>query len=369
MNYYKYRFLLDEVLLRDSCGLSRKKLKDMYYYNEYDSGKFKFNPKYGELTLLDMLDGEKTFTDYLIRILPFVILLVISIVAIAGNVIICCCFSCPKCCLKRNTDKTRNRICLIVYECLALVVTVLFIVAMIFIQKGKTDISSSLCTLLMLQEDILNGQGLIGKKNFIKPYWYGTNKLGEFIEEFSALASDLGGQCASFIGDYSGGEKISLEGGYTAMKEQLSKVYEANRGKTVENPNPNAYYSSETQNIMPLFISKLGPLKDNTTHLGKIQYQLENNFNKIKLEIFDNIEIKCAVLQFGGGPLVAQLNSFSEIISEVNNSLEQVSENVTKLLSKYADIVKSFIFSFFFCHSDNTDCTYNYISTADAVFL
>ena len=46
---------VDEILLRDSCGKSRSKMKNYVYYNEYTRDKFPFTSDYEELTLLDLI--------------------------------------------------------------------------------------------------------------------------------------------------------------------------------------------------------------------------------------------------------------------------------------------------------------------------
>ncbi len=49
----------DTVLMRDTCGNSRSKIKNYFYHRIYDSDNFQYTSDYDELILLDYLEGTK----------------------------------------------------------------------------------------------------------------------------------------------------------------------------------------------------------------------------------------------------------------------------------------------------------------------
>ena len=61
---------IDEILMRDSCGKSRSKIKKYYYYNEYIDSDFPYSSNYEELTLLDLIEGTKSFSDSIPLFIP-----------------------------------------------------------------------------------------------------------------------------------------------------------------------------------------------------------------------------------------------------------------------------------------------------------
>ena len=92
---------IDEVLMRDSCGKSRPKIKKYFYYNEYNKENFPFTSDYEELTLLDLIEGKKSIVDIIPLFIPYILLFILSIICIGVYISICACSRKPKCFLKR----------------------------------------------------------------------------------------------------------------------------------------------------------------------------------------------------------------------------------------------------------------------------
>ena len=96
---------IDEVLMRDSCGKSRSQIKKYFYYNEYSSDNFPFKSDFEELTLLDLIEGKKSFSDVIPLFIPSFILILLAIACIGIWISICVCSVKPKCFCKKDIDK------------------------------------------------------------------------------------------------------------------------------------------------------------------------------------------------------------------------------------------------------------------------
>ena len=192
---------IDEILMRDSCGKSSSKMKKYVYYNQYSRKNFGFTSGYNELTLLDLLGGTKTIMDYIPKLVPFIIIILFSIVTIGAWVAICACICRPRCCIKKdniNNSKTRF-ICFMVFLSLSICIILLCVISVTYVIYGKNDFNGTICSLLIFQYDIIKGQGFLGKNNFYKPYWYGSEKLGEYIDDVNNMLSNISSNCGNFI--------------------------------------------------------------------------------------------------------------------------------------------------------------------------
>ena len=56
---YSDELIYDTVLMRDTCGNSRPKIRNYFYHKVYDANNFKYMSNYDELILLDYLEGSK----------------------------------------------------------------------------------------------------------------------------------------------------------------------------------------------------------------------------------------------------------------------------------------------------------------------
>ena len=96
---------------------------------------------------------------------------------------ICVCSIKPKCfCKKDNKNTNRTRfICLMVFFGFVLSIIVLGIVLLVYIKNAEFDFNGTICSLLMFQYQIINGQGILSKKPIYKPYWYGSNGIRDSV--------------------------------------------------------------------------------------------------------------------------------------------------------------------------------------------
>ena len=247
--------IYDTVLMRDTCGNSRSKIKNYFYHRVYDSNNFKYISNYDELILLDYLEGTKKKTDYLKTIIPFLIIICLGGLSIILWCFLCYCYKSPKGCLKRYSKanrKTRD-ICFFIFFGFCSVILILIIVTLVYLTYSRSDINGAICTLSMLRYEIVYGQSLLEKKNFKKPFWYGIDSLSDNIEKVRTLISELNTNCQNeiipiLIKNPDGENNYDIAD--KNLKQNLENLYQTYKNRKISNVN----VDNPTVDTIPLYI-------------------------------------------------------------------------------------------------------------------
>ena len=335
--------IYDTVLMRDTCGNARTKVKNYFYYNIYDKKDFKYISDFDELVLLDVLEGSKSQKEYLKRLIPFLILIALGALSWILWIFVCKCSKKPKGCLKRysKTNKSTRRICFFIYYGFAATIIILILISIIYLSFSKSDLNGTICTLSMLRYEMMYGQGLLEKDKFQKPFWYGITSLSQNIGKVQQLLTDFHTNCPIIIGDINS-NNYNDQG--DTLKENLEKIYLAYKNEKLTNVNPNA----DTPDTIPLYISNLGYKENDETYTGKILYDYQIHYEHLIKTITDPMLEICDVLKQPNDDLMQALNDFKNVISTLEESMNIVTNYITSYLSKYLVNLKSFYFIFFF---------------------
>ena len=348
----KIRNLVDDVLIRDSCGTSMQKVQNYVYYNEYSSSDFEYTSNYGGLHLLDVIEGNKGKLSYLHQMVPYLIIIAFGLVSWIIWIIMCCCFDRPQCCFKRNKEPKRIMFCFWTFLCGGVVSLVLIIVSIVYVTYAKTDLNSTLCAILMFQYDVLYGQGLLGKDKFYKPYFYGTIKLDEIINGINSLLTKIDSVDCDAISQYSYSETIGSTT-YTDIKDVLdheidvlnNEIYSGTETVPPCNPTNDPSLGND---IVPLYMNKIGPSYDESSYIWKLKAYIKDNYYSY-VNDFNNLKQKCVDFSsLSPSGLINSLNKFKNVLEILNQSNMQLQLKVTDYLSKYSDIYKVYIFGFNF---------------------
>ena len=344
--------IYDTVLMRDTCGNSRSKIKNYFYHRVYDSNNFKYISNYDELILLDYLEGTKKKTDYLKTIIPFLIIICLGGVSIILWCFLCYCYKSPKGCLKRYSKanrKTRD-ICFFIFFGFCSVILILIIVTLVYLTYSRSDINGAICTLSMLRYEIVYGQSLLEKKNFKKPFWYGIDSLSDNIEKVRTLISELNTNCQNeIIPDLN--KNNNGENRYDIadknLKENLENLYQAYKNRKIQNVNAD----NPSVDTIPLYISKLGFKENNETYTGKILQDYEVHFEYLIDKIFDPLLEICEDLNSANPDeleeLPTALDNFNEVISTLESSMDLIAYYITKKISDELINLKNIYYVFY----------------------
>jgi len=365
---------VDEVLLRDSCGKSSTKIKKYFYYNEYSKDNFPFKSDYNELILLDILDGKISFIDLIFILFPYILIFLLAIICIGIWISICCCSCRPKCLLKRNNKnpkKTRFT-CFMVFLGFSLAIAILGITIMIYINIAEKNFNGSICSLLMFQYEIVNGQGLLARKQIDKPYWYGSTQIGANIEKINELISTLRENCQD--NDSPDQFKTNLENAERDNKEfiknlikSLELIYRQNKEEKIKVDDVDSHNNIQ---IIPSYVLDLGPKENSSTLIGKIYEEYMNNYNYMFLDIIAPVKLLCDYIESTGGSnpggsaggagsggstggsssgaeggsSLSGLDNFNTVIGGLNKTLESISSTLTDYIANYKNYVINFIY-------------------------
>ena len=331
---------IDEVLMRDSCGKSRSKIKKYFYYNEYASDNFPFSSDFEELTLLDLIEGTKSFSDAIPLFIPSFILIFLSIVCIGVWISICFCSVKPKCfCKKDNKNTNRTRfICLMIFFAFSLSIVVLSIVLLVYITNAQYDFNGTICSLLMFQYQIINGQGFLSKETLYKPYWYGSNGIGEAVENINNFLLNLKTTCDNNHENFLDTTVYATASG-TYLKESLELIYNSNKEKNIPATSPTSVDTVTT----PTYIKNLGPTTNNETYTGKIREDYEKYFEYIIEDVLKPVTGLCVLLSGDGGQFLTNgLEGFESVVGDLNDMLDNLSSKITEYITKYSNLIINF---------------------------
>jgi len=328
----------DEVLIRDSCAKSRSNIKKYFYYNEYSKDDFKYKSNFEELTLLDLMEGTKSIIDVLPMFVPYVLIIFLAVICLGVWISVCCCSIKPRCCLKKdnkNTNRTRF-ICFMIFSGFSLTIIVLGIVLLVYISYAEGDFNGSICSLLMLQYEITNGQGFLAKNKFSKPFWYGSNDIANSISHITDLLGELKNSCTNH---YFGNKYTIYFGVGETLTSKLRDIYQTNKDEDIELTSPSG---AVTQTI-PIYISNLGPIENNETYTGRVYEGYTKNFKYILEDVLYPVSAICEVMiQDSGNALSSGLNGFESVISSLDETLEDLSSLITTYITKYSNYIVNF---------------------------
>ena len=334
----------DEVLIRDSCAKSRSNIKKYFYYNEYSKDNFPFKSNFEELTLLDMMEGTKSIIDVLPMFVPYILIIILAIICIGVWISVCCCSIKPRCCLKKdnkNTNRTRF-ICFMIFSGFSLSIIVLGIVLLVYISYAVGDFNGSICSLLMLQYEITSGQGFLAKNKLSKPFWYGSNSIGNSISDIKNLLKDLKTVCT---GNSFGSTYTTCSQTGTDLENILQNIYLNKKDEKIDGQSPSGV---NTQTI-PIYISNLGPKENNETYTGRVYEGYTKNFKYILDDVLEPVSLICAIMTTDGGDsLSSGLEGFESVISSLDTMLENLSSTITTYITKYSNYIINFGYKFNF---------------------
>ena len=335
---------IDEVLMRGSCGKSRSKIKKYFYYNEYDSDNFPYISDFEELTLLDLIEGSKSFSDVIPLFIPSFILIIVGLGCIGVWISICVCSIKPKCfCKKDNKNTNRTRfICLMVFFGFALSIIVLAIVLIVYIANAEYDFNGTICSLLMFQYQIINGQGLLAKKPMYKPYWYGSNGINEAVSNINSFLQELKTTCEENINTFESTTTDAVTAGLS-LTIYLELIYETNKNEKIEATGP----KEEDVETIPIYINNLGPTTTNESYTGKVIEDYEKNFEYIIYDILFPVTGLCTVLSGDGGQYLTNgLEGFESVIGNLNTMLDNLSSKITEYITDYSSLIVNLGYKF-----------------------
>ena len=360
----------DMLNIRDFCGTSRNLIQDYFYYNYYNQETFNYKLTYKENPLLDIIDGKGKILDYILTLIPFVILLIFGFVYIFCCTAFWICICCPIDCCKKNKTICNKKILLILFHIFSIIILIFGILGIIFINFSKQDLHGMVCSLNLFIYNIIYGQGVLKKSEFKKPIWQSLETLKRIANDGRTLFDDTINNCNDFNSTYfieaanqkcidfgrkSDGlapENIDFE--LLSNAKYCSSIYQndiLDQFKTSLSTIYSNYKDIEldykTINIKPLYIDKLGNNEDqnSNTFLGKINNEFNNNYMYSFDKFFGIVFKNCMIMRDQLRVYTEALKDVGVFTDDLKNSLNDISEKVVNKLSNYIKDYENYLFS------------------------
>ncbi len=298
----------------------------------------------------------------ILKIIPFIIIIVLGFLFIIPCIILWICMCSPKCCCRKKSRITKPFNCLIVLFSFTGVSIILFSIVIVFIKSSEKGLNGTLCTLTMLNSDIVNGVGLLAKTKFDKPYWYGLDGIDNLVTETNNMLTSLTTSCTTFLNNMKGPFGTGAIGpNYTNIlidfPNKIMQVYTDVMGApststTItmpNNPTENNGGSSNPITITPLYITSLGPPSDSSTDLGKILKDFQNNYVDVIQNIILNMTIQCRAIinPSVSNSFKSNVNQISDITGDLEPAMESLSGDIIDQIDKYKGLIINYIFKSF----------------------
>jgi hypothetical protein len=200
----------------------------------------------------------------------------------------------------------------------------------------------------MLSNDIINGVGLLKKKEFVKPYWFGLESMKEFIEEINdesrGVLENLVVNCRSLDTDTINDFVNTIQD----FGVELNKINVYGNTQTIDfTPDQGLYDSNDNPvSIKPLYISNLGPITNKETSLGKINQDFKDTFVSVVYNYTLPVTVLCETIK-EGNELSSPLGSVSGIIDNLQDSMSSITDDVVDLMIKYKKYITEYLLGTF----------------------
>ena len=280
----------------------------------------------------------------------------LGILFIIPFVILWVCICNPKCCCRKKSRITKPLNCLIILMALSGCCIILVSVVIAYINSSKKGLNGTVCTLTMLTNDITLGAGLLGKIEFTKPYWYGLEEVEELVDDTSDMLKDIKTACEAFTTQMGTLTPSGIQYYIDSLKifpeniiDKYTPVQNAKISYSSTSPPANPSTGSTTYSITPLYISNLGPPNDESTYLGKVLTEFQNNYADVIMNVVVNMTIQCKVLSNDtiSGNFQGNLDSIKTITSELKSSMSSLTGDIVDLLDEYKGLIINYLFNSF----------------------
>ena len=370
----------DMLNIRDFCGTSRNLIQDYFYYNYYNQETFNYKLTYKENPLLDIIDGKGKILDYILTLIPFVILLIFGFVYIFCCTAFWICICCPIDCCKKNKTICNKKILLILFHIFSIIILIFGILGIIFINFSKQDLHGMVCSLNLFIYNIIYGQGVIKKSEFKKPMWQSLETLKKISNDGETLFRSTIGNCTEFKRKYPFAEppkdtnqkcidfvtrnaeltENDIDVELLSNSKYCTLFYESDVMDNFQNSLSTIYSGYKDTvlvyrnisddkiiNIKPLYIDKLGNNKDQNTNtfLGKINNEFNNNYMYSFDKFFGIVYKNCMIMRDELSDYTDALSKVGVFTDDLKNSLNDISEKVVNKLSNYIKDYENYLFS------------------------
>jgi len=340
------RRLITELNLRDSCGKSPDIIRNYYYYNKFTSSDFSYNIKYNEKPLIDIIDGDENIFGYIPKLIPYIVFIGIGIIYLIPCIFLWYSITCCplQCCLLKPKKLTKY-ILSILFHVFSICVIVLCILIMTFLLYNQKLLNGMMCGMQMLIYNAINGQGILAKKDFDKPYWYRISSIKTILTDTSDfIIGTLTTGCTTFMDTFTPTKASTAD---TAFTDNLDNIYNTYSSKTLTNYNPNTDLKGSVDTIIPSYIQYLGNYTTSSTYLNRVYKDYTTNYNNAT-DNLNNIYVKCNLITAGSSAIKSSFNDITKFVEDVDKNLQDLSTDMIDKVVNYINSYQNYLYYFYF---------------------
>ena len=307
------RNLLETYQINEICNKTSKELLSRYTQHDFTYKPSK-NAKSDALISYIKDNDIKYIIEYLPRVLPFGILIVIGILSLIGWFCYCYCCCCPCCCCKPNKNKKPG--CCGYVSALFLLAFYGIIVVMAVTNIGLSSqllegINGASCAFFKFYDTVLNGEDVVIQL----PRWDGIRKIIEKLDETALFIKQI--------------EFNSTEGqnAIDKIKNDKDEVYEYINILNEGVPKLRDSFTEDEKKYLNDFLEKYTPKSDSNSDIGKIHDEYISHIEKPFMILSESQEPFTKIVD-NANEFSNSLEDSSSSISDIESSFNEIADNV-----------------------------------------
>jgi hypothetical protein len=320
------------------CSKGSEELKNYYLTRDDDSIGIKSdkienknNDNYVN-ALINLVAGKgdtnESVKEYVMHLIPVLVILVLAILSIPGWIFLCscsCCGCCCCCCCKKESCKIPFYIITAVFYAFVLVISIYGLSQSESIFVGLADTE---CSILKFIDQVLSGEG----ENAPKPYWAGIDTIQTILRKTKANINSV---------------KSSYSSSLTTAKENIEDAKDAFSGQLTASNNVKAdtNYEKITNYILDI-VMKFGtysssPDPSNSDTFLQLWGMEFNEKVSRSEELMTNMDDKFSVLN-GDSSIDSALDDGINAIEPIKTSIDEVKNQISSIIIDYSDKIDKY---------------------------
>ena len=279
-------------------------------------------------------DTNENIKEYVMHLIPVLVILVLAILSIPGWIILCscsCCSCCCCCCCKKAFCKLPFFI--ITAVCYAFVLgTSIYGLSQsdsIFVGLADTE-----CSILKFIDQVLSGEG----ENAPKPYWAGIDNIKNILTQSKENIKIVRQTYNTDLGS----AKTNIQNAETEFKTQLKT-----QSENVNDKDSDAFkylININSGNYILDIIDDFGSYTDENTHNGFLQnwYIEFKGKSEESSNLMTGIESEFQILKDDNGGVDGVLDSGIDKIEPIKTSIDEVKNQISGIIIDYSDTIDKY---------------------------
>ena len=274
-------------------------------------------------------DINESAKEYVMHLIPVLVILVLAILSIPGWIFLCscyCCGCCCCCCCKKNTCKIPFFIITAVFYAFVFGISVYGLSQSDSIFVGLADTE---CSILKFIDQVLSGEG----ENAPKPYWAGIDTIQTILRKTKANINSVKSSYSSSLNT----AKSNIQTAKTSFENQLTTS--SNNVKNDGNYLKLTNYKLDIVMKFGTYSSTPDPSNSDTLlQLWGIEFNEKASRSE---ELMNNMDSKFTILN-SDSSVDTTLDDGINAIEPIKSSIDEVKNQISSIIIDYSDKIDKY---------------------------